>query len=287
MRTRNRAIFQRTVVRNSYLSANYHMMPHRAGPRDPRLRRNDRVRADLHVVPHVHQVIQLHTFRDARIIERATINCRVRADLYVISNFHDSGLRKFPVPPLAIRIAKPVRANHCARMNFGAMPDACASIESHPRMNPASLPNPATRANHAVRTDLRAITDVRIFSNNRVRPDANVFTDARQRCDDGRRMKANRDRGPLQQHRRRFRKSHLRLRVPQNCLPHNGHACAGDHANGRRSRRTLCVFSRLDVDQIVSASPLRSGNPSQLEARVTLKASANRCRKLPSRLRHI
>src|SRR6266481_5583156 len=164
---------------DSYLTADHHMMPQRTRPGNARLCRDHCVRADLHVVTHVHKVIDLHAFGDARVVQRAAINGRVRADLHVVADLHDTDLRKFPVAPVAVGIAETIRANDAAGVNLDAMADAHAGIQSHVGMNSAVFTNPASRSYNAMRPNLRAVADMRIFSNHRVRADADVLPDAR------------------------------------------------------------------------------------------------------------
>src|ERR1700757_2274779 len=105
----------------------------------------------------MNKVIELHALRDAGIVQRAAIDGRIRPDLHVIANLDDADLRKFPVAPVAVDIAKTIGANHCSGMNLHAITDARASVQSHTRMYPAVFTNPAACANHAMRPKLRAI----------------------------------------------------------------------------------------------------------------------------------
>ena len=70
-------------------------MPQRTRPRNSGLRRDHRMRADLHIVAHMHQVIELHSLRDARVVQRPAIDRGVRPDLHVICNLR-------PAPPAEI-----------------------------------------------------------------------------------------------------------------------------------------------------------------------------------------
>ncbi len=139
-------------------------LPKSQEPERPDLRRDHRVRADLAVVADVHEIVQFHAFGDARVVERAAIDRRVRSDFDIVGNFHDARLRKFPVPPFAVRVAKSVCANDRAGMNFHAMPDADAGVKSDARMNPAILADPAACADHGMRADLRSLADMCIFA---------------------------------------------------------------------------------------------------------------------------
>src|SRR5260370_11908255 len=103
------------MVRDSHLAADHHMMAERTRPGNARLRSNHRVRADPHVVAHVYEVIDLHAFGDACVIQRAAIDGRVRANLHVVSDFHDAHLRKFPVATVSVDIPKAPPATNTTR----------------------------------------------------------------------------------------------------------------------------------------------------------------------------
>src|SRR5579862_2061814 len=193
LRPRNRAILQRAVIRNPHLSPNNHVMPQRARPRNTRLCRHHRMRANLDVVSHVHQVIQLHPLRDSRVVQRTAINRRVRSNLHVVPNLHNSRLREFPVPPFSVRISKSIRAQHRPRMNLHTIPHPHVRIQRHPRMQPAIVADPTARPNHAVRPDLCVLADACILANHRVRANARARSNLRQRCNDRRRMHALRN----------------------------------------------------------------------------------------------
>src|SRR3954469_5426369 len=96
-------------------------MPERARSRNPSLRRNHRVRANLDVVSHVHQIVELHSLLDASVVKRAAIDGCVRADLYVVTNLHQARLWKFQLPPPARRLPESVRTNHRASMDSPAI----------------------------------------------------------------------------------------------------------------------------------------------------------------------
>ena len=72
------------------------------------------MRPDLTVVPHVHQIVQFHAFRDAGVVERTAIDRGVRSDFHVIANLHDPHLGKLPVLPLTKRVTETLRSNHRA-----------------------------------------------------------------------------------------------------------------------------------------------------------------------------
>src|SRR5208282_5338526 len=171
------AVFEMALLPKTRLAAHHYVLAEiaRAGKTD--LCGHNGVRADLAVVCDVHQVIQFNAFPDARVVERTAINGRVGANLNVVRDFDDSGLRKFPVAALALRVAETVGSNHGSRVNFHAMPDANARVKSDARMDPAVIADPAACADHAVCANLRAFADVGVFADDGERADTCVLAD--------------------------------------------------------------------------------------------------------------
>src|SRR6266700_1738946 len=125
------------------------------------------MRANLDVVADMHQIVELHAFRDARVVQRAAVDGAVRADLDIVANLYNSRLRKFPVAAFAECVAKSVRAQHRAGVNLHAISNSNAVVERYARMDAAVLANPATGANHTMRADLSIRADKRVFSDHR------------------------------------------------------------------------------------------------------------------------
>jgi hypothetical protein len=84
--------------------------------------------ADLAVVSHVDQIIQLHTLANTRIVQRPAIDRGIGANLHVIANLHNPNLRKFPIAFLAARISKSVGANDRSGVNFDSVSHPHAAI---------------------------------------------------------------------------------------------------------------------------------------------------------------
>src|SRR5438067_13934149 len=119
------------MVRDAHLSANDHVMPQHARTGNSSLCGNHRVRADLHVVSDMHQNIDFNAFSNPRIVQRAAIDRGVRADLHVITYFHDTSLRKFPVPAFAKGVAEAVRSQNSSRVNLDAITYPRVRIKAH------------------------------------------------------------------------------------------------------------------------------------------------------------
>src|SRR6202022_1295746 len=207
----DRSIFQRAVVRNPHLSTNYHSLSKGTRPGNPGLRCDHCVHANLHVMPHMAQIVELHSPCNPRFLQWASVNCSVRPDLDIIANLHNTRLRKFPVAFAIERKSKTVRAQHRSRMNLHPMPNAHRCIESDVRMDPAIFSNPATGPDNGVRPDLRSRPDMRIFSNYRKRPEAHIRTNSSQIRHNSSWMYPHGNRCRLQQNSRRLGERHFRF----------------------------------------------------------------------------
>src|SRR5260370_19270375 len=99
LRSRNCPVLKCAVVRNSYLTAHHYVMPQYARSGNSRLCGDHGVCPDLHVMPHVDEVVQFYAFRDARVVQRTAVNRCVRPDLHVVADLHTPHLRKLPALP--------------------------------------------------------------------------------------------------------------------------------------------------------------------------------------------
>src|SRR5260370_17865014 len=100
------------------------------------------MRSNLHIVAYMHQVIQLHSFRNSRIVQRPSVNRSIRPNPHIVRNLHQPRLRKFPIT-LAIECkSKPIRSHHRSPMNLHTMSDAHSRVKPPPWGNPALFPAP-------------------------------------------------------------------------------------------------------------------------------------------------
>src|SRR5260370_28201137 len=144
----HRLVLYLASLSEARLPAHYHVPSKYARAGQTHLSRDHGVRPNLTVVSYLHEVVQLHAFRNAGVIQRTAINRGVRSDFHVIANLNNPRLGEFPISPFSERIAETIPANHRSRMNLHAPPQAYSCIQGHARANPAILANPTARANH-------------------------------------------------------------------------------------------------------------------------------------------
>src|ERR1041385_108986 len=113
------------------------------------------MRAALHIMADMDQVIELHPLGDAGVIQRTAINGRILSDFQVTANLENSLLRKFPMPAFSERVAESIRAEYGAGVNLYAVPDAHTRVNRHARVDSAVVADPGSRSNHEIGADLR------------------------------------------------------------------------------------------------------------------------------------
>ena len=100
---------------------------------DPDLRHDQTQRADAHVMPHVHEVVDLRARPDHRVIDAAAIDRGVCPDLDIIADYAAAYVRNLLVRAIAEHIAEAVAANASARMNQHPPPDSRSRVDAHAR----------------------------------------------------------------------------------------------------------------------------------------------------------
>ena len=128
---------------------------------DHRMRANDAVVANLHLI------IDLDAVFDDRIVNRTAIDRRTCADFHIRANADSAKLSNFALDAGAIsRIAKPIRTDHGRTVHYCARTKPHARIQCHVRPKPDILGNDAVRADVAMRANHRALTNTHARLNN-------------------------------------------------------------------------------------------------------------------------
>ena len=93
----------------------YHAMATNfCAPRNPGAGGYRRMRANLHVMRYLNQVVELDPLTNDRVFERTAINGCASADFHIVSDQYAANLRNFLPPVFGRCIAKTIRANHTA-----------------------------------------------------------------------------------------------------------------------------------------------------------------------------
>src|SRR5213075_3078695 len=94
------------------------------------LRRNHNPLADVAVMAHVHQVVELGSATDARLAQGSAIDTGVSAEFDVVFNHHGSDLRKLVITHVAANITEAVSSDANARMQNDAIAYADTVVEN-------------------------------------------------------------------------------------------------------------------------------------------------------------
>src|SRR5579863_2189436 len=128
LRPNHGTVFNFTMIGNPDLTAESHVASNHRRPRNPCLRRYDRIFPDAYVVRNVDEVVQFRASPDLRTVEGTAIDCGICADFHIILNFDFADLWKFPALSSFGNVAKAVRTDHGAGMQDHAVGEAGASI---------------------------------------------------------------------------------------------------------------------------------------------------------------
>src|SRR5512140_211507 len=134
LRAKHHPVAHLEVPRQPRLPSDHHAVTDPRAARDPHPGGDHRVPADLHVVPHLDQVVQLGPRTDAGDPERGAVDRGVRPDLDVVPDLDGPHLRYLPVPLRRRREPEAVAADHAAGVQKHPLPDPHPFVEGDPRV---------------------------------------------------------------------------------------------------------------------------------------------------------
>jgi len=71
-------VFNPTMIADARLPSYRNSVAQHGATGDSRLRRNDRVLADLHVVGNLNEIVDLNALRDIGVLKGPTVDCRIQ-----------------------------------------------------------------------------------------------------------------------------------------------------------------------------------------------------------------
>jgi hypothetical protein len=169
LRSRDSSVLKRAVVRNSDLTADNHFPAQNAAAGDARLRGNNGVLADLHVVRDLNQIIDFYAAADVGRLERSAVDGSVCSNFHIVPDMHRADLGKLPMAPFTINISETVGADNDTGVNLDAIPELRTGVQSYPWMQPAILAHARTPAQKAECADLRTRSNLCFFLEHRIR----------------------------------------------------------------------------------------------------------------------
>jgi hypothetical protein len=155
---------------------------------DPRLRANDTMHPNLHIVCDLDEIIDFGAGADPRAAKAGTVDCRIRANLHVVIDLNYPGLWDFDVasilelePEAVAAQDDPAMQNH-SRPHHATCADRNVIRELAIFTNLGVVTYVAACAYYSPRTDYRAVFD------DCVGLDADSFSEAGTESDDSRRV---------------------------------------------------------------------------------------------------
>src|SRR5829696_154009 len=155
-----RAFSDRDMVVDCDAATQDHHIFQRRAPGKSRLRHNNAMTADAHIVADLHQIVDLGALADYGVADRAAVDGRAGADFHIVLNDDASDLRHFRMRALIQHVAEAVLAD----MTAGVDDDAVADQAMHQRSAGADRAVTADAhawADDSIRTDDRAAADLR------------------------------------------------------------------------------------------------------------------------------
>src|SRR4051812_32011973 len=104
------------------LCRNDYIIPHHRAASDRRAGHNNAMAPDDHVVPDLHQVVDLCTFADPGAAESRAVDRCARAHFYIVVDLHNAGLPHLAVYSIVELVSKAIGADD----HTGVQDDALA-----------------------------------------------------------------------------------------------------------------------------------------------------------------
>src|SRR6056297_1194389 len=114
------------------------------------------VRPDVHVVRHLHLVVQLDPVPDHRVVDGASVDGGIGAHFHVVADHHAADLRHLDPAFRLAGQAEAVGADNGARVVQHARPQPDAGADGDAGHQPAAFADDGVGAHHTVRTDTGA-----------------------------------------------------------------------------------------------------------------------------------
>lgn len=204
------------------------------GPRHAGLRGDGGSCTDTAVVRHHHQVIELGTRLDHRVVDRPAINASISADLDIVADDHAPELRHFF--PAIRRRRQPETActDDAAGIQSAPRPDDTVRADPVPSFEPRALTDDDIEPHMTVRGDARACADRRTGINHHQRANLGIGIDPGRGIDHGGRMDAGHARGLHVEQRGDAGKRQIRVACHQCRTAHGLGVTPTDHHHRRR-----------------------------------------------------
>lgn len=176
------------VIRDSGLAAKHRVVSQACAAGDASLTAKKTSTTDLHIVPHLNEIVDLAPGTDTSLFEQSAIDRAEGADLDVALDHCPSDLRHFLVNPAAGRVTETVGSEDDPGVQDRALPYLGEIVEHHMRMNHGARTEVATAAHNGMGPDLDTRSDLRPIPDDHVGADVGRGIDPTVATDNSRRM---------------------------------------------------------------------------------------------------
>src|SRR5580658_2904321 len=259
------------MPRRAHLPRQDALVSHLRSSSQPHLPAQQRVRAHLARVPHLHQIIDFRSATNPRFAHGRTVNHAMRLDLHVVLNHRDPGLAHLvPAPIIPACKTKSVRANRHAVLQQHAIADAAILTHCHARMCEKIGANLRARINRYKTVQHRVASDRNIFVHETVRPHMRAGCNFRRLRDHRGRMNLDRKTRRRMKQLDRPRKLKIRIHGTQRRNAHRPRILRNKDRRSSRSLQRGPVFAVHQKRQFARPSLFDPRYASNLQARVAV-----------------
>ena len=165
------------MISDARLAAEHDVMSGSAAARDPDLRHQNVVFADLHVMRNLDKVIDFCPPPYPRCAEGGAIHCDISPQFDIVFNHHRTDLRNLVMSALMLEKSEAVATDDRAGMNDNAVANRHAFSDRHIRIDQAISADRCPASDEHTRINLCAASDPNAVVNRGKRPDGNMIAE--------------------------------------------------------------------------------------------------------------
>ncbi len=217
----------------------------------------------------LHQIVDLGAASDPGLTESRTIDANVGTELYVVFQNHDPNLRHLVVGAVNGCKTKPVRADHCSRVDNTAVPELTIFLHDHPRVENTVCAYSGVAPQNAAGTNDAAVSDGCAGRNRNQRTDACAFANRNVVSHNGRRMHSGIGTLHRVEDLERLRESEIRFWADEE-IPSGKSLGIGDQdCTGCRRLCLLHIFRVVEKAQVLGLRGIEWPDATDLQIPVT------------------
>ncbi len=238
----------------------------------PDLGRDQAARPDAHVVAHLHEIVDLRSGADDRVVDAAPVDRRVRPDLHVIPDQAAPDLRNLAGrrARLAGDVSEPVAAQPRPGVHDHAISEGRAAVAHDLRVELHCVPDHDSVPQHAARTDTDVAAQAHPVTQHGVGTDRDRFLPHAARTDHRGRMDARCPRGLRIQHRQHGEERDVRVGdddPARGSVPLFGKLRRAEHHRGLRTLKVGEIAASDKKRELARAGAIERGDALDADRR--------------------